>query len=88
MYPMYVFSGYPSVFQHVTPPPRTSFFPPLKTVDLRSLYHATLAAPLLGADVGQEGASVLEKVLDLLGSDGSVRWVRVLLPRLESGGKG
>eukprot|EP00752_Nemacystus_decipiens_P001991 g1914.t1 len=44
----------------------------MKRVDLRSLYHATLAAPLLGADVSQ-GASVLEKVLDLLESDGSVR---------------
>lgn len=46
-----------------------------KRVDLRSLYHAALAAPLLGADVSQ-GSSVLEKVLDLLGSDGSVRWVQ------------
>lgn len=45
-----------------------------KSVDLHSLYHATLAAPLLGADVSQ-GANVLEKVLDLLGSDGSVRCV-------------
>ncbi|CAM9448596.1 unnamed protein product [Ectocarpus sp. 12 AP-2014] len=44
----------------------------LKSSDLRSLYHATFAAPLLGADVTQ-GDTVLEKVLDLLGSDGSVR---------------
>ncbi|CAM9746004.1 unnamed protein product [Ectocarpus sp. 4 AP-2014] len=44
----------------------------MKNSDLRSLYHATFAAPLLGADVTQ-GDTVLEKVLDLLGSDGSVR---------------
>ncbi|CAM9351050.1 unnamed protein product [Ectocarpus fasciculatus] len=44
----------------------------MKRSDLRSLYHATFAAPLLGADVTQ-GDRVLEKVLDLLESDGSVR---------------
>ncbi|CAM9301752.1 unnamed protein product, partial [Hapterophycus canaliculatus] len=44
----------------------------MKRADLRSLYHATLAAPLLGADVSQ-GDTALEKVLDLLRQDGSVR---------------
>lgn len=56
-------------------PPTPSPPPPFaKSSDLRSLYHATFAAPLLGADVTQ-GDTVLEKVLDLLGSDGSVRCV-------------
>ncbi|CAM9901470.1 unnamed protein product, partial [Scytosiphon promiscuus] len=44
----------------------------MTVADLRSLYHATLAAPLLGADVADKD-SVLEKVLDLLRQDSSVR---------------
>ena len=39
--------------------------------DLKSLYHATLAAPLLGVD--QSTGGVLDKVLDLVKQDGSVR---------------
>lgn len=70
-----------AVYDPRAPPPfvQTTFSPlTWKRVDLRSLYHAALAAPLLGADVSQ-GGSVLEKVIDLLGSDGSVRCVCVCM---------
>lgn len=44
-----------------------------KMHDLWSLYHATLAAPHLGVDMKTGG--VLDKVLDLVQADGSVRCV-------------
>lgn len=41
--------------------------------DLWSMYHATMAAQHLGLDINQKG--ILDKVLDLIDTDGSVRCV-------------
>lgn len=41
--------------------------------DLWSMYHATIAAQHLGLDISQKG--ILDKVLDLVDTDGSVRCV-------------